>query len=120
MVVRWKVSMQQLDFQIKHIPGKSNVVADPLSRLCRNYMKEAPEMFPAEVILAATFGEAGVGLILAPIVRAAISSEHRHWISKVHNSIAGHHGVDRTMTRLKQIYSVWEFQRHEVASQTDL
>ena len=34
-VKRWKLSMQHFDFDIEHIAGELNVVADGLSRLCQ-------------------------------------------------------------------------------------
>lgn len=33
-VIRWRLSLQQYDFNVTHIPGKTNMVADALSRLC--------------------------------------------------------------------------------------
>ena len=33
-VMRWKLAIQEYDFDIIHIPGKDNIVADGLSRFC--------------------------------------------------------------------------------------
>ena len=33
MVIRWKIAVQDYDFDIEHIPGVDNIVADGLSRL---------------------------------------------------------------------------------------
>jgi len=33
-VQRWKLAVQEYDFDIEHIPGKDNIVADGLSRYC--------------------------------------------------------------------------------------
>jgi hypothetical protein len=33
-VMRWKLLIQQYNFDIEHIPGKDNIVADCMSRLC--------------------------------------------------------------------------------------
>jgi hypothetical protein len=33
-VTRWKLAIQEFDFTIEHIPGKDNIVADHMSRLC--------------------------------------------------------------------------------------
>jgi hypothetical protein len=33
MVIRWKIAVQEYDFDIEHIPGVDNIVADGLSRL---------------------------------------------------------------------------------------
>jgi len=32
-VLRWKIAIQEYDFQVTHIPGKDNIVADAFSRL---------------------------------------------------------------------------------------
>jgi hypothetical protein len=33
MVIRWKIAVQEYDFDVEHIPGPQNIVADGLSRL---------------------------------------------------------------------------------------
>ena len=33
-LVRWKLRLQEFDFTIVHIPGKTNIIADCISRLC--------------------------------------------------------------------------------------
>ena len=33
-VYRWKLAVQGYDFDVEHVPGKENIVADVLSRLC--------------------------------------------------------------------------------------
>jgi hypothetical protein len=33
-LVRWKLRLQEFDFKIVHIPGKTNIIADCISRLC--------------------------------------------------------------------------------------
>jgi len=38
--MRWKLAIQEFDFQIRHIPGEENEVADALSRI--------PEEMPLE------------------------------------------------------------------------
>ena len=39
MVVCWKVAMMQFDFDVKHVSGIKNVVADLLSRLVKKHME---------------------------------------------------------------------------------
>ena len=45
MVVRWKLALMQYDFDIEHIAGVKNVVADLLSRLVENHTKDHPDQF---------------------------------------------------------------------------
>ena len=46
IVVRWRVLMQSFDFQIRHIPGKENCVADWLSRMYP--IEPTPSLCPLE------------------------------------------------------------------------
>jgi len=39
MVIRWKITVQDYDFDIEHIPGVDNIVADGLSRLIEDPSK---------------------------------------------------------------------------------
>ena len=39
MVIRWKIAVQDYDFDIEHIPGVDNIVADGLSRLIEDPSK---------------------------------------------------------------------------------
>ena len=34
VIVRWYVALRELDYDMAHIPGPQNVVADAVSRLC--------------------------------------------------------------------------------------
>ena len=53
MVVRWKLALIQYDFDIEHIADVKNVVADLLSRLVENHMKDNPEKFYSTLIVSA-------------------------------------------------------------------
>ena len=48
-VKRWKIAIQGYDAEIEHIPGTSNIIADPLSRLG---MKEDSKLGLANAIAA--------------------------------------------------------------------
>jgi hypothetical protein len=71
------------DFNLEHIPGKQNVVADGLSRLMvqeyknelLNILREGEEEIPENKI---------------------------NLIEAVHNSVTGHSGVERTLQKLKK------------------
>lgn len=46
-VVRWRLRLQEFDFEIRHIPGTRNEIADTLSR-CYRVIKRQREMSPKE------------------------------------------------------------------------
>ncbi len=39
-VRRWQLTLQEFDFEYKHIRGEDNVVADAFSRLCDHYPRD--------------------------------------------------------------------------------
>ena len=53
MVVRWKLALLQYDFDIEHIAGVENVVADLLSHVVENHMKDHPDQFENSLVLSA-------------------------------------------------------------------
>jgi hypothetical protein len=73
-VRRWKLAIQEYNFDIDHIAGEDNVVADALSRLC-----------------AHTYAEEQLFLI----EEDHIPKDKYKLIAKVHNSVAGHNGVEK-------------------------
>ena len=77
-VKRWKLLVQEYDFFIEHIAGKMNVVADGFSRLVP---LDDEVLFHLYEVL--------------PLTR-----EVHETISQAHNGIVGHHGVDRTLSKL--------------------
>jgi hypothetical protein len=80
---RWKIAIQSHDFFIEHVPGKDNIVADAFSRLCSD--SDTVESLSA---LKEYF---------------AIPQDKFEIISRVHNSNAGHHGVDLTLDKLRRL-----------------
>jgi hypothetical protein len=80
MVYRWLVDTQEFDYTLEDILGKNNPIADGFSRLVANNM-------PANII--------------AMLLPTAKIPEHLQvLICKVHNSVSGHHGVERTLRML--------------------
>ena len=71
-VQRWKLAVQEFDCFIEHIAGKKNIVADGLSRLLNTNEEELYIRWEFE-----------------------IPHEVEQKIEKVHNSLAGHGGVER-------------------------
>jgi transposase InsO family protein len=80
-VRRWKLAIQEYNFDIEHIAGEENVAADAFSRLCERH----PDLGAA---ILNNFD----GPIPAPIKRT---------IRSVHNSTSGHNGVDKTLSKLE-------------------
>jgi hypothetical protein len=89
-VKRWKMAIQEYNFDVEHIAGKDNIVADAMSRLCSS-TSELDEAGEAEFIS------------LLESVEPLRNDAYRK-IAKVHNSLAGHHGIDRTVEKLRRIY----------------
>lgn len=81
-LVRWRLRLQEFNFEIKHIRGTDNVVADGLSRCFT------------------TIDDGGLQVYVDP-------ADKERLISNIHNSIMGHHGRDRTVEMLKGAGLVW-------------
>ncbi len=79
IVVRWRVLLQSYTFQIRHIPGKDNAVADWLSR-----------MYPAPDTTSN---------LSAASVQAFVPSLHEMF-REVHGGRSLHHGAKRTFLAL--------------------
>ena len=90
MVIRWDIAIQELDYQVRFIPGSRNEMADSMSRLCPNFALE-PD----------------VSMLAALVNLDQIDDLHIESLSQCHNSIIGHGGVDRTLANLKQLGQDW-------------
>ena len=90
-VKRWKLAIQQFDFNIEYIKGEENIVADHLSRLVPLTVDE-----------------------LGALEEITTPREIKRRIAKVHNSNAGHHGVDRTLEILLREHDPWPYKRSHV------
>jgi transposase InsO family protein len=101
MVVRWKMALMQFDFDIEHIAGIKNIVADYLSRLVKNHMINNKN-YDQQLVLTAGFHD------------FAIPDEAYDKIIMVHNSIAGHAGVERCLKRLSDSNQAWKYMREHV------
>ena len=97
-VKRWKLAIQEFDFSLEHIIGKDNIIADVFSRLCPTVGEELCSL-EESIYLLDEFR----------IPEAAYKQ-----IGKVHNSIVGHHGVERTLDKLMKQGSPWDFMREHV------
>jgi hypothetical protein len=88
MIIRWFMALMELEFILEHIAGVKNIIADALSRLCAIYMQDLPREFSQDDIYVST---------LFPDFKIP---EDILLIARVHNSLAGHHGVERTIKKL--------------------
>jgi hypothetical protein len=100
-VQRWKLFMQDYDFDIEHVPGEQNVIADGLSRfLSRREVETTPA--------------AKVNLLAALFSDRKPTEEQRKWMEAIHNEVCGHHGVERSIQMLQDVGHTWPGMRGDV------
>jgi hypothetical protein len=102
-VMRWKLELQEYDFDIEHISGANNHVADGFSRLLslqpskeksEGYQQvQVPIPYALAVLSTPKNGK------LSPY---KIPDEYFPMLGKVHNSGVGHHGVELTLKKLEE------------------
>ena len=93
-VIRWKLAIQEYNFHIEHIKGEKNFIADALSRLVipaalLDKSSSDPQLW--EILAASELTE-----------KIEIPKQLYHEIGRVHNSLVGHRGLERTLDALKQ------------------
>jgi hypothetical protein len=116
MVIRWKIAVQEYDFDIEHIPGPKNEVADNLSRLVKEVLDHATTTPVAQVLsllcpldpedhnLCTFWSENEKKSVEDQNEKKyKIPAEIRQIIARSHNSFVGHHGKDRTLDKVKTI-----------------
>ena len=95
-VYRWKLAIQQYAFNIRHVVGKLNVVADAFSRCAfDNYSTKA---YPIQAV--ATMNE----IVLT-------DEQYYTTIGQFYSSTAGHAGTDRTVKRMHKAGISWPYLR---------
>jgi len=121
-VKRWKLAIQEYDFDIQHIPGRLNVIADAVFRL-----KDIPEEFvhwmdedDAQTKVDAFKLSRGMAKLLNLNIETVlwlegyqISEEAEYDISRHHNDVVGHDGIQRTIGCL-----IRELELHNAISTT--
>jgi hypothetical protein len=91
-VLRWKLYLQDKDFDLFHIPGKEEhqFVPVALSRLCTNHVPPPPTLADRRIVALRPV------MVLPPDIHARLS--------KVHNSKVGHWGLDICKRRLRETH----------------
>jgi transposase InsO family protein len=101
-VIRWRLRLLEFDFDVLHIPGVENDVADALSRCL---VIRAGMHFNR--VLAAK------NVVRDPPLRTSYDDKdrverRRRMIEQCHNAIIGHGGVQRTMELVRNEYGITE------------
>ena len=91
-VKSWKMEIQHYNFDIEHVPGRLNPIADVLSRLV------------------------GEEQYLHGLDEIPCTNEHFSRIKSVHNEVIGHHGVERTYAKLVKLGENWPYMRQQIRS----
>lgn len=103
-VLRWKLAIQEFNFELEYLSGPSNFVADALSR----------DFEQVQRVLAVQDPFVEGEMLMAMVAPVTIPHENYSIIAQVHNSTVGHHGVDRTMVKLAQKGHHWQHIRLQV------
>ena len=107
MVARWYIALQEFDYTLHFVKGSQNTIADAMSRLCPNLAELAlplPASAPPES-----------GLTLAALREVPPpSDEQLEALDMCHNSIVGHGGAERTVTKLISLDHNWPYMRQHV------
>ena len=99
-IIRWKLHIQEFDFDVEHIAGEKNDVADAFSRMVKSNKKA--KMGDPETHEMHFFEELN------------IPTECFKNISTCHNTMIGHFGVEKTLQKLRAKNLTWEHQREHV------
>ena len=110
-VKRWKMAVMHFNFDIEHIPGKDNIIADALSRL----IKIQPSIRNRSNIDLPHYDSENINVISENILRDVeyyrLDNEAYDKLSKVHSSEEGHVGVEKMLFRLKRAGMTWTTMR---------
>lgn len=93
-LVRWRLRLGEFDFQVLHIPGRENIIADTLSRLNTLVVLDSDT---TSITTSNANDIQGVDVN----VNVDHVNEDEDIIKSFHNSIVGHHGIDRVVKMLK-------------------
>ena len=109
-VKRWKLTIQHFDFDIEHIEGVKNVEADGFSRIIT--IPEEEELQEDEIDVENLF-------VLREFMTPRLPPDVYKLIREVHNSNVGHFGLEKTLSRLKDLKHEWKGMRAHVKTFID-
>ena len=101
-VMRWKMEIQPFDYDSEHIEGAKNIPPDVFSRIMPDNNEEVT--LPDQTVE-----------YLNILDEIKIPSDKYKIISKYHNIIFGHHGVDRTVQYVQKNEESWLNMRAHVS-----
>ena len=99
-VKRWGIALQEFDFNIEHVPGKNNFVADAFSRLVVNNQ-------PMKAVTSTIS-------LLPEAFPNRIPNESYAKLSRFHNSEVGHFGQEKTLRLLVSAGLTWNRMRRDI------
>ena len=103
-VKRWKIAIQQYDFDVEHISGKDNIEADVLSRL-------TPLPIVSELNILEQTNTVPTYEKLKPEIFQTIAEVHPG-----PKGYLGHGGVERTLKLLRTQHKSWRHMRKDVTT----
>jgi hypothetical protein len=99
-VMRWKIFIQEYDYTAEYIPGPENIVADAFSRLCINDKTlETAQLLNAQIEINEESQMFAHEIFAANETRQKIPDPIYKLLGKLHNTQAGHVGVEKTTQR---------------------
>ena len=99
-VVRWRLAIQELDFDITHIEGAKNIAADAFSRLVLQPKMTLPHVEHTVDVL--------------DMKSKSLNAKVHELISQFHNPLVGHMGEDRTVKSISDAGHKWRGLRRDV------
>ena len=119
-VLRWDLYLQGFQMTKEYIKGEDNEVSDTFSRLCAistptEYIHPLIEDFVQNEYLGMCEESNNTQEDIAVLVEPRrLTTDIHSKLSKVHNSIVGHHGVERTMKKLIRLNQSWPSMRVDI------
>ena len=119
-VFRWKLKLQEFSFKIYHIEGTKNHVADYMSR--NSHAPEDEYTSPTTAVnlfanlqeLHLMSQEESDEQLMVRYEFESIPDDAYNQIERVHNEIAGHHGVQNTFNKLHEAGVSWKYMRQHI------